>query len=311
MTAKTTTEDAKLDRLGLLAAAVTIVLWASAFAGIRVALEDYSPYSLALLRYLIASVVLGVYMAVRRTPLPQLRDLPGIIGLGFFGFAVYNVALNAGELGVTAGAASFLIATAPVFIALLAAATLGERLTLWGWLGIALSFSGVALISLGDAGTELVGDGETQSRTLFNVWALLVLVSAVATAIYSVGQKSYLRKYGALRFTTYAIWAGTALMLVFTPGLISDVQNAAPGPTWAIVYMGVLPGAVGYVCWSYVLARLPASVAGTYLYFIPALATLIAWLWLGEVPGWAAFAGGALVIAGVVLVNRLGRIRAT
>ena len=220
------------------------------------------------------------------------------MGLGFFGFSVYNVTLNAGEIGVTAGAASFLIASAPVFIALLAAGLLGERLTAWGWGGIFVSFLGVALISLGD-----------EAGLRFNAWALLVLVAAIATAIYSVMQKGYLKKYGALRFTTYAIWAGTTLMLVYTPGLFSDLQTASAEATWAIVYMGLFPGAIGYVCWSYVLSRLPASVAGSYLYFIPALATLIAWVWLGEVPGWSALIGGVLVIIGVIVVNRLGRIK--
>src|SRR5262245_55288201 len=79
-------------------ALITIVLWASAFAGIRVGLESYSPTSLALLRYLVASLVLLIIAIIRRRPLPQLRDIPAIALLGFLGFSAYNVALNMGEI---------------------------------------------------------------------------------------------------------------------------------------------------------------------------------------------------------------------
>jgi drug/metabolite transporter (DMT)-like permease len=71
-----------------------------------------------------------------------------------------------------------------------------------------------------------------------------------------------------------------------------------------VIYLGIFPGALGYVCWAYVLSRLPAARAGVFLYLVPAFALLIAWLWLGEQPAAQALLGGALVVAGVVVVNR-------
>lgn len=133
--------------------------------------------------------------------------------------------------------------------------------------------------------------------------ALLVLAAAISSAIYSVGQKPYLRRYGALQFTTYAVWFGTLFLLWFLPGLVQEMSTAVPVATWAIIYMGIFPGAIGYVSWFYVLSRLPASQAGSFLYLIPATAIFIAWLWLGEIPGAAAWIGGALILAGVLLVN--------
>lgn len=287
--------------LSYAAAAVTIVLWASAFAGISVGLRSYSPYSVALLRYVVASVLLAVYMAATRQGLPKLRDLPDLFLLGFLGFSLYNVALNAGEAGenaVSAGVASFLIASAPVFIALLAVLFNNERLTGWGWAGISLSFLGVALISLsGENGLQINGR------------ALLVVMAAFSVSIYAIRIKPFLREYGALRTTTYAIWTGTALMLIYTPGMLQEMQTATLESTLAVVYMGIFPGAIGYVAWSMVLSRIPASIAGSFLYMIPLLATLIAWVWLGEVPTVTAFIGGVIVIAGVIVVNRLGKGR--
>jgi drug/metabolite transporter (DMT)-like permease len=282
---------------GLLAAGITVVLWASAFAGIRAGLEGYSPYCLALLRYLIASATLGIYALATGMPLlPDRRDLPGIALTGFLGFSVYNVALNAGEVSISAGAASFIVASAPVFMVVLAFALYNERLSRWGWIGIALCFFGVTLISLASDGGLRI-----------DIRALLVLLAALVQAGYSIGQRPYLKKYGAIRYTTYAMWAGTLFLLVFLPDLFHQIGNAAPRATLAVLYMGLLPGAVGYVAWSFVLSRVPASVAGSFLYLIPAFAVLIAWIWLGELPAVLSILGGLVVVVGVVIVNTRGR----
>jgi drug/metabolite transporter (DMT)-like permease len=79
-----------------LAIGLTITLWASAFAGIRAGLQSYSPQSVALWRYLTASIVLAAYASVTKMPLPQRRDLPGITLACLIGFTLYSVTLNSG-----------------------------------------------------------------------------------------------------------------------------------------------------------------------------------------------------------------------
>jgi drug/metabolite transporter (DMT)-like permease len=138
----------------IVALSIALVLWASAFAAIRVGLRGFGPGQLALLRFLIASVALLVYSLITRQPLPRIRDLPMMLLLGFLGFFVYHVGLNAGEVVVPAGPASFIIASVPVFSTLLAVIFLRERLTLPGWVGVVISFCGVALISLGTGSTS-------------------------------------------------------------------------------------------------------------------------------------------------------------
>jgi drug/metabolite transporter (DMT)-like permease len=281
-----------------LALAGTVVFWASAFAGIRAGLGEYGPGEIALFRFVVASVVLGCIALVTRMRLPERRDLPAVFLAGFLAFTVYHVALNYGEVAVGAGAASVLINTAPLFTALLAVTFLGERLRVLGWVGMAVSFFGAVLISAGE------GEGFGLAPQ-----ALLILLAALSSSIYFVIQKPYLQKYGALAFTTYAVWAGTLLSLVFLPGLISQMGAARPRTTLAMVYLGVFPTAIAYVTYAYAFSRMPASRAVSFLYLIPVMAYLIAWAWIGEVPTLLSVVGGCVTLSGVLIVNAFGRRR--
>ena len=279
------------------AIALTLVLWASAFAGIKAGLEGYGPGELALLRFGVASAVLGVYAVATGMRLPALGDLPRLLLAGLLGITVYHVALNYGEMTVSAGAASLIIAAGPVFTALMAVVFLRERLTAWGWTGIGISFAGVGLITLGEGAGGLH----------FEPGAALILVSAVSTAAYFIVSKPLLVRYRPLEFTSYAIWAGTIPLLVWAPSLATQLPQATFGQTAAVVYLGVFPAAVAYLAWSYALSRMQASLLSAFLYLSPVLAIAIAFVWIGEVPSLVSLVGGVAAIGGVVLVNTRGR----
>ena len=283
---------------GAAAAVITIVFWGSAFAGIRAGLHSYSPTHLALLRFLAASAALAVIALIRGIRLPAPRDLPLIALLGLLGFSFYNVALNVGETTIAAGPAALLIQTLPIWTALAAIVFLRERLTPLGWAGIAVSFAGALLIALGKGSGFSIGWG-----------AGLILLAAISASAYNILSKSMLARYGPVELTTYAIWAGTILLLPFAGGLLMQVRAASLGDTLAVVYLGAGPAALAYVTWAVVLSRLPASRASSMLFVVPVVAFLVGWVWLGEVPTLVDLAGGLLAMGGVAIVNTVGRSR--
>ncbi|MGE7910542.1 DMT family transporter [Lysinibacillus xylanilyticus] len=272
---------------------ITIILWASAFPGIRVALTAYSPEHISLLRLLVGSFVLIIIAIIKKTPLPALKDIPIILFLGFLGFTVYQVALNYGEQTISAGVASLLVSTTPIFTALFAVVFYREKLGLWGWVGSLLGFSGVAFITVG---------GSTEGFSL-NTGIIIVLIASLSESIYFVFQHHFLEKYGAIPFTMYAIWSGTIFMLIFSPGLGEAILNAPLNATLVTLYLGIFPTIIPYFTLAYVTSRTGAAEATSTLYLTSVFAFLIAWIWLGEVPHSSAITGGLITLAGVFISN--------
>src|SRR2546423_8546371 len=116
-----------MRRLPLLAALVSVVLWAAAFVGIRAAGRAFSPGPLALGRLTIGSVLLGAVVLSRPTIRPTRRELALLLLAGLLWFGVYQVVLNEAEQLVDAGTAAMLVLIAPVFLVALAAVVLEAR----------------------------------------------------------------------------------------------------------------------------------------------------------------------------------------
>ncbi|WP_128896076.1 DMT family transporter [Longirhabdus pacifica] len=276
-----------------MAIGITVLLWSSAFVGIRASLEDYSPQHLALIRFSIASIIFIVISFFKKISIPEKKDMFRIFLSGFIGIAMYNFALNYGEQRIEAGVASFLVNTVPLFSALFSMYFLREKFSFYQWIGFMISFCGVLFIVIRP---------ETNFSIGFSIFVLLF--AAMTQAIMFTIQKPLTKRYSPFECTAYAIWSGTFVMVWFGAGLVNEIQEASMFNTLIIVYLGVFPAAIAYFLWAYVLSKLSVSIATTFLYLVPVGATLIAWSWLNELPTRLSIVGCLLVIAGVIIVNQ-------
>ena len=281
--------------LASLAAAVTVVAWASAFVAIRFVGEDFSPGGLALGRLLFGSAALGAMLLVRRRWVPPSRRDWWLLALcGLAWFAVYNVALNAAEQRVDAGTTAMLVNIGPILIAVFAGLLLGEGLPRWLMIGVAVAFAGVVLIA--------TSTSQSAEADAFGV--ALCLLAAVTYAIGVLVQKPLLGRLPGLQVTFLACLIGAVGCLPFGGQLASDAGSAPWDAVAGLVYLSLVPTAIAFSTWAYALARMPAGRLGVTTYAVPPVTVLLSWGLLGETPTTLALVGGGICLVGVGLSRR-------
>ncbi|WP_100448481.1 DMT family transporter [Glycomyces xiaoerkulensis] len=279
------------------AAGLTVLLWSSAFVSIRYVVQHVDPGPVTLGRSGIAAVVLLLIWGVRREGLPGRRAWPGIVTAGVLWFGVYMFALNWGEQLVDAGTAALVVNIGPILIALLGGWLLREGFAPRLFVGIAVSFAGVAVVSLSMS--------QDTGRSVFGV--LLCVVSAVTYAISVVVQKPTLRHATSLQFTAFGNAVAAVLFLPFAPRLFSQLDAAPSAATLHVLYLGLVPTALAFLSWGYALKYTTAGRMGATTYIIPALVVLMSWLFLSEVPAWLTLGGGVLCLLGVAIARSRGK----
>lgn len=286
--------------LPVAAGVLTLVLWASAFVGIRHLGSAVPPGALSLGRLLVAAAALGALLLTRPAHArrwPARRHVPLLLLCGASWFGIYNLALNAAEQRIDAGTAALVVQVGPILVALLATVFLGEQLHRWLVVGMGIGFAGVVVIAQGSAGHE---SGDLTG----------VLLAVVAAATYAVGvlsQKPVLGWAGPLETTFLACVIGAVVCLPWAGELVDVAGTASVGTVLGVVYLGLLPTAVAFTTWAYALSHTNASTLALTTFLVPFLAAALAWPLLDEVPPLLAFVGGTLCIAGVLLTRRRPR----
>jgi drug/metabolite transporter (DMT)-like permease len=279
----------------LVAIAVTVVAWASAFIVIRGTAPYFTGGALALGRLVVGTVLLGVVVLIgRRWVWPTRREWIYIAVFGVAWFGGYNVALNTAEHTIDAGTTSMLVNIGPILIALGAGIFLREGIPKWLAIGAGVAFVGAIVIWIGSTG----------GRVSLGIGILWCLLAALLYAVGVLFQKPALKRLPNAQVTWLGCVIGMIVCLPFSGQLVTGLQSAPVGGWLGILYLGAIPTSLAFSTWAYALSRMPAGQLGISTYIVPPLAILLSLIFFGVVPAWLAIVGGVICLVGVALSRR-------
>ena len=281
---------------------IAVILWGGSFIATKIALRDVSPLTLVWLRFAMGVVFLGAAARIRRQlTLPGIKDLPYLALLGFIGITFHQWLQSTGLITSQASTTAWIVASIPVFTALIGWLVLHEKLSSMQILGIVLAGLGVLLVVTGGNFSKIF------QGTIGKPGDFLILISAPNWAVFSVLSRRILKIRPAAWTMFYVMlfgWLFNGVLLAFGPGLSQIGALTVQG--WAaVIFLGVLCSGLAYVFFYDALEVLPASEAGVFIYLEPLVAMIISALVLGELIGPAALIGGATILFGVWLVQKV------
>lgn len=284
-----------------LSALFAVIIWGGTFIATKVALGEVSPVTVVWIRFGIGILILGIAVIARRQlSLPSLSDLPYLALLGFIGVTFHQWLQATGLQTARATTTAWIVATIPVFTALLGWLVLKERL---GWIrvgGIIIAVAGVLLI-VSNGNLRALVSGETGT-----IGDFLILISSVNWAVYTILSRRELTRHPAARMMFYVMLFGWlfACIWIFGPGPgLTEIPRLTARGWISILILGIFGSGLAYIAWYDALAAIPASQLGVFINVEPLVTMHFAPI-IGETFSPITLLGGAIIIFGVWLVNR-------
>jgi drug/metabolite transporter (DMT)-like permease len=293
--------DKEMNLKAVFKALFAVTLWGASFVATKIALQYASPSTVVWLRFAMGVIILGLATILdRQFSLPQGKDWAYFAILGFLGITLHQWLQSTGLVTAQATTTGWIIASTPIFMALLGLIILRERLLWYQVTGIFLATFGVLLVvTKGDLAAIIAGRFGTPGD-------LLVLISAPNWAVFSALSRSGLKRYPSTLMMFYVMsfgWLFTSI-LFFSGSGISQIISI-PWDGWiAIAFLGVFCSGLAYIFWYDALKVLPVAQTGAFLYIEPIITVIVAALLLREKILLATLVGGITILIGVWLVNR-------
>jgi drug/metabolite transporter (DMT)-like permease len=274
------------------------VVWGLAFVAIKALVSSLSPVNLALMRWLIASVLFLALVPVIGRPRTRFerKDTPRLLFVAFATVPAYNLSLFYAETNVSAGLAGLLNAFGPVFMVVLSVVVLDEKVTTRVLVALFLAFLGtvtisLGTISLGDLGS-FVGLGE-------------MILSAVFYALFTVEGRPLVQKYGGPPTMIWSGLLGTVMMVpLLSRSFLPQFESLSLVGWASVLYLSALVTVFGYVLFFTILSRGAVSRLSIQLYLVPAVSVAGGALLLGEPVTTTMVVGGAVILVAVALATR-------
>ena len=306
MTTRTKTDTARaatgqaenqFGAIDLLLLLMTII-WGANFSAIKYSLEDLLPLSFNGLRFALASLTLLTIAVASGINLRVSRgDGWRLFGLGLLANAIYQSIFISGMARTRTGNAALIVATSPLFIAVISRIRKQEYFTRRGIVGLLLALVGIVMVIL--SGQSIVRFGETI------VGDCLLVVSTICWSLYTVWAKRLVNLYGAMKATTIMMVMGTPVFLVIcAPSLIKQDWTTVRTESWAgVIYSALFAIALAHFIWNYAVRNIGSTRTAIYSNVTPVTAMIIAWIVLGERPTAGQVAGAAIIFLGLYLVR--------
>ncbi|GAB1472353.1 DMT family transporter [Chloroflexota bacterium] len=285
-----------------LEALFAVLIWGATFIATKIALGEVSPATIVWMRFGMGTAILGIVVIARKQfALPQKSEWLYFAMLGFLGVAFHQWLQATGLQTAKATTTAWIVATTPVFIALLGWLTLKERLNGIQITGIALAGLGVLLIvSKGDIGALFSGAEDSFGD-------FLILISSVNWAVYTILSRHGLARHPAARMMFFVMLLGWLFVNIwifgFGPGL-SEIATLTSTGWGAILVLGIFGSGLAYIAFYDALQEIPASQLGAFFNIEPLVTTALASFMINEHITVITLIGGAIIIFGIWLVNR-------
>ena len=280
-----------------------MVVWAANFIVVKDVIGILPPVAFTFMRYALAAAALLVFLrwSEGTIAIPR-RGRVRILVLGGLGFGVYQMLWTVGLQTIPAGDSALIIAASPVLTAVLAALIGTDTLSPAKAFGVVLSFFGVVVVVGTGVGIELTGDP---------LGFALTLGAALCWATYTAVGARFLRDVSSLQLTTWATVGGVLVLAPVGLGQLAspDGPAAVPSDAWpgillAIAYSGLIAAAAANVIIFRAVGLVGPTRVITFQTLIPAMAVVLAAVFLDEPIRAGQILGGAIILVGVGLTRR-------
>ena len=286
-------------RLAYSAWLTVCLVWGTTYLAIRVALETIPPASVGAIRFVLAGILLAVFLRARGVRLPGRAHWRGLAIVGVLLIGVGNGMVVVAEQWVPSGIAAVVIATTPFWMAGMEGLIPGgERFSRRTLIGMTIGFAGILLLLWPD----LTAGGSLGRQFLVGLIALqLAEIGWAAGTAYS---KRQAREENALAAAALQmLFGGIALLIVAViRGEFADLRFSTRSAA-AELYLIVVGSLVAFPAYIYALKHLPVSTVSLYAYINPVIAVLLGALLLGEPFGLRIVIASAVVLLGVSVVR--------
>jgi drug/metabolite transporter (DMT)-like permease len=283
---------------------VVYLVWGSTYLAIAVVIESMPPLLSLGARFLLATALLALFLAVRRGPRSLVVPWAEIRGAAVVGVLLLVCGigfLTLAERYVPTGVAALLVAVVPMWVVLLRVGS-GDRPHRVTWVGVLVGLAGVAVLVLPGEHVASVGGATAAQRAL---WSGLIVLGSICWAVGSFLQPRLRTPRDQLVLTTYEMLAGGVVLCLL--GLargerLGDFAEATTRSWIGLAYLVTFGSLLAYTAFVWLVTHAPLSLVTTYAYVNPVVAVALGFLVLGEQLTPGILLGGAVVVVGVVLV---------